>query len=165
MSIWTHCTHNRWWTRNNCISMILEKNIRVWIWSLAIKDGKLLYWLRKSQHWEWTCSPPWGHLEFWETIEQCAVRELFEESWLIAEERDVIIFCTMNEIYPCGEKHYINIIALIPKFSWTLENKEPDKLEKWEWMSWEDIKNLWGKNFLPMQNLIELYPNFDPSNI
>jgi hypothetical protein len=38
------------------------------------------------------------------------------------------------------------------------------KLEKWEWLSWEEIKNLGDKNFFPMQNFIKNNPNFDPHN-
>jgi 8-oxo-dGTP diphosphatase len=143
----------------------MENVIKVGIWTYAIKDGKILYWLRKSKHWVWTCSPAWGHLEYWETIEECAVRELYEESWLIAKTEDVIIYCTLNEIYPNNKKHYICINTFIKKFTWTLENKEPEKLEKWEWLSWDEIKNLWDKNFLPVQNFIKKYPDFDPSNI
>lgn len=143
----------------------MDNIIRVWIWSLAIKDGKILYWLRKSKHWNWTYSPPGGHLEYGETIEDCAIRELYEESWLIAKPADVIVFCTLNEIYLNNEKHYINITTLITKFTWSVENKEPEKLEKWEWMSWDDIKALWNKNFLPIQELIKKYPDFDPSKI
>jgi 8-oxo-dGTP diphosphatase len=143
----------------------MDEIIRVWIWCLTIKDWKVLYGLRKSKHGQWTYSPPWGHLEYGETIEDCAVRELFEESWLIAKSQDVIVYCTLNEIYSNNEKHYVNIITLIKVFSWEVINKEPEKLERWDWLSWKDIKNLWDRNFLPMQNLIEKYPDFDPTKI
>lgn len=143
----------------------MKEVVKVGIWVFVIYQGKILYWLRKSKHGNGTYSPPWGHLEFGETIEECAVRELFEESWLIAKPEDVSIYCTLNEIYPNKEKHYVNISTFIKKFSWTVENKEPHKLEKWEWFSWEDIKNLWNKNFLPVNELIKKYPDFDPSKI
>jgi len=162
MPIWTYSPYNWVKTWDYRINYCMDKIIRVWIWSLAIKDGKILYGLRKSKHWIGTYSPPWGHLEYWETIEQCAVRELYEESWLIAESSDVIVLCTLNEIYPNNEKHYINITTLIPKFSWEVVNKEPDKLEKWEWLSWDEIKKLWSNNFLPIQEFIKKYPDFDP---
>lgn len=143
----------------------MENIIRVWIWSLAVKDWKVLYWLRKSKHWQWSYSPPWGHLEYGETIEDCAVRELYEESWLVAKPEDVIVYCTLNEIYPNNEKHYVNITTFITNFTWIPQVKEPEKLESWDWMSWEEIKKLWDKNFLPVQEFIKKYPNFDPSQI
>jgi len=143
----------------------MEKIIRVWIWSFAVKDWKILYGLRKSKHWEWKYSPTGWHLEYWETIEECAVRELYEETWLIAQEKNVIVYGTLNEIYPNNEKHYINISTFITEFTWELKNMEPDKLEKWEWLSWEEIIKLWDKNFLPVQNFIEKYPDFDPTKI
>lgn len=141
----------------------MEKIIRVWIWSLVVKDGKMLYGLRKSEHWNWAYSPAGGHLDYGETIEECSARELFEETGLIADIKNIEIFCTLNEIYPNNEKHYINIITIIRDFSGEVKNKEPHKLEKWEWLTWKEIKNLWNRNFLPMQNLINKYPDFDPT--
>ena len=143
----------------------MDKIIKVWIGVLVIQNWKILYWLRKSKHWNNTYSPPGWHLEYGERIEKCAIRELYEESGLVAHEQDVDIYCTINEIYPNNEKHYINILTIIKKFSGKLENKEPEKLEKWEWMNWSDIKNLWEKNFLPMQEFIKKYPFFDPEKI
>lgn len=143
----------------------MSKIIKIWIGVLVIKDWKILYGLRKSEHGNNTYSPPWGHLEFGEKIEECAIRELYEESNLVAQESNVIVYSVGNEIYPKNEKHYINITTIIQVFSGKLENKEPEKLEEWKWMSWDEIKKLWEKNFLPMQNFIEKYPHFDPANI
>lgn len=143
----------------------MSKTIRVWIGVLVIKDWKILYGLRKSEHGNNTYSPPGGHLEFGERIEECAIRELFEESNLAAQESDVTVYSVNNEIYPENEKHYINITTIIQIFSGKLENKEPEKLEEWRWMSWDEIKKLWEKNFLPMQEFIKKYPNFDPEKI
>ncbi|NDK09845.1 NUDIX domain-containing protein [Candidatus Gracilibacteria bacterium] len=143
----------------------MEKIIRVGIGSFAVKDGKILYGLRKSKHGEGKYSPPGGHLEYGETIEECAVRELYEETGLIAQEKNVIVYGTLNEIYPNNEKHYINISTFITEFTGELKNMEPDKLEKWEWLSWEEIIKLGDKNFLPVQNFIEKYPDFDPTKI
>lgn len=143
----------------------MEKIIKVWVWVLLVNtQWEILYWLRKSKHGENTYGPPGGHLEYGETIETCAVRELFEESWIIAEEKNVHIFCILNEIYPNNEKHYINIITLITNVSWNPENKEPEKLESWQWMSWDEIKKLWEQNFFPMRNFINEYPDFSPLN-
>lgn len=144
----------------------MENIIKVWIGVLVINsEGKTLYGKRKSKHWENTYAPPGWHLEFWETIEACSQRELFEETNLIIQEDKVEIYCTLNEIYPNNEKHYINIITIIKGFSGKLENKEPDKLEEWGWLSWDEIKKFWDKNFLPIQNFIKKYPDFDPKNI
>ena len=141
----------------------MENIIRVWIWVLCInQSGKILYGLRKSKHGENTYGPPGWHLEFWETIQACAIRELFEESWIIVDEENVNIFCTLNDIYPNKEKHYISIITTIKNITSIPINKEPHKLESWQWMSWDEIKKLWDKNFLPMQNFIKEYPDFSP---
>ena len=141
----------------------MGKIIKVWIGVLLINsEGKILYGKRKSKHGENTYGPPGWHLEYGETIEFCAIRELREETSLIAEENDVHIYGILNEIYPNNEKHYINIITFIRNFSGEVKNLEPEKLEEWKWLSWEEIKNLWKQNFLPMRNFIKKYPDFDP---
>ena len=141
----------------------MENIIKVGVWVLLINtQWKILYGLRKSKHGKDTYGPPGWHLEFGESIEACAVRELYEESWIRGSEKDVLIYCALNEIYPNNEKHYINIITLITNVSWDPENKEPEKLGSWQWMSWDEIKNLWEQNFFPMQNFIKKYPDFNP---
>jgi len=39
-------------------------------------------------------------------------------------------------------KHYISMRFILKNFGGELKNMEPHKLEKWEWMSWEEIKLL-----------------------
>lgn len=144
----------------------MEKIIKVGVWILVVNnDGKILYGLRKSKHWNNTYSTPWGKLEYGETIEECAMRELYEETWLKCNVADIEILSTVNEIYPHNEKHYISITTFTKIFTWELQNKEPDKIEEWLWLTWDEIKNLWDKNLLSMQNHIKKYPHFNPEKI
>lgn len=143
-----------------------EKIIQIGIGILLInEEGRILYGLRKSKHGYDTYSPPWGHLEYGERIEECAKREVFEEAGITIKEQDIRLYATLNEIHPNNEKHYINIITVVQVFEWIPINKEPEKLEEWKWMNWKEIQLLWEKNFLPMQNFIKQYPYFDPRKI
>ena len=144
----------------------MEKNVRVWVWVMVInKEWKVLMGKRKWLLWEWKYWPPGWHQEFSESIEETVIRELKEESNLVAHINDVIYFGFTDDFMQQENKHYISMRFILKNFGGELKNMEPHKLEKWEWMSWEEIKLLWDKNFLPMQNFIKKYPDFDPTNI
>jgi hypothetical protein len=40
---------------------------------------------------------------------------------------------------------------------------EPHKLEKWEWITWDEVRAIWDNLFIPIQNFIKKYPDFDPA--
>ena len=62
---------------------------------------------RKGSHGEGTWSVPGGHLEFGETIENCAKREVYEETGLVIT--DVTVAGITNDIFSEEETHYITI--------------------------------------------------------
>lgn len=144
----------------------MEKTVRVWVWILVInEEWKVLIGKRKWSHWEWKYSAPGWHQEFSESIEQTAIRELKEETNLHWEIEDIQLDYFTDDFMQLDNKHYVTFLPVLKIFQGELKNMEPHKLEKWEWLSWKDVVNLWDKLFLPMQNFIKKYPDFDPSNI
>ena len=122
---------------------------KVGVGVLIIKDSKMLLGKRKSAHGQGAWATPGGHLEFGETLEECAKRELLEETGLIAESIKKLWFT--NDIYLQEGKHYITIFMIVDKFSGELKNLEPDKCEGWQWF---DLNNLPSPLFLSLENLI-----------
>lgn len=98
----------------------------------VIKEGKILLGKRKNSHGEGDWAVPGGHLEFGESIEACAARELAEETGLKATSIETGLWS--NDVID-GNKHYITFFAVVKDFEGEPQLLEPDKCEGWQWFS------------------------------
>lgn len=96
---------------------------------MMIRDGKVLLGRRKGAHGEGTFGWAGGHLELGETLEECAVREVFEETGIKVKE---LKFLCLSNIIEYG-KHYVDIEFLCTDISGDPELNEPEKIEVWGW--------------------------------
>ncbi len=110
---------------------------KVGIWIAVMKDWKMLFGKRKSDHAHWVRSRPGGKLDGWEARAECAARETFEETWLSI--KNIQLITTTNDIYPNEWRHFVSIWMKSDYAWWELTLMEPDKFEKREWF---DIDNL-----------------------
>lgn len=126
-------------------------NPRVGIGVLIFKDRFLLLGKRLQKHGTSSWAPPGGHLEFGETFEKCAIREVKEETGLEISNPQYIGIT--NDIFVDDNKHYVSIF-LLTKISSDKEirNLEPEKVSSWEWF---DIDRLPSNLFLPLKNLLD----------
>ena len=62
-----------------------QQRPKVGIGVLVIKDGKILVGKRKGAHGEGQYAWPGGHMEYMESFEQCAKREVMEETGIEIE--------------------------------------------------------------------------------
>jgi len=102
------------------------------------EDKKILVGKRKGSHAQFY-SIPGGHLEIGETFEQAAIRETKEETGLNIVDPKVIGVTNNLITFRKENKHYISIVMLVNNFSGNLENKEPEKCEKWLWVNPKDL--------------------------
>ncbi len=122
--------------------------VRVGLGVLIFKDGKVLLGQRRGAHGEGSWCPPGGHLEFGESFEGCVVRETDEECGLTI--KNIKQIATTNDIHEKEAKHYVTIMMRADWESGEPEVREPDRLVKWQWFSWDDLP---APLFLPIQNL------------
>ena len=103
---------------------------------------------------------PGGHLELNETWEECAVREIKEETNLDIE--DIQFAHVTNDRCIDGNinKHYITIFVSgnVKDSSAPLTNMEPHKCAGWEWTPWQSIVDMYrtdrSRLFDPLRNFI-----------
>ncbi|MGM7448278.1 nucleotide triphosphate diphosphatase NUDT15 [Idiomarina sp. ST20R2A10] len=104
---------------------------------LIIRNGRVLLGKRKGAHGAGTWSAPGGHLEFGESIEDCARREVLEETGL--ELSSVRNGPFTNNVFQADNKHYVTIFALVEPLNGEAKTLEPDKCEGWDWFDWNEL--------------------------
>lgn len=140
-------------------------------------NPRFLLGKRMNAHGAGTYALPGGHLEFGETPEECAARELREETGL--KVMNVRFLTATNDYMPADGKHYVTLFMLCER-----ENDhdlpqvlEPEKCEGWVWVSWKDLVG-WAKEhnettdeailkkrlFTPLLNFMRQRPDFLPTS-
>lgn len=117
---------------------------------IVIKDSRVLLGKRTGSHGSGTWQFPGGHLEYGERVEDCAKRELFEETGLTI--RHLRSGPYTNDFFKAEQKHYITLFVIADYDSGVLTVKEPKKCEKWAWFNWSQLPE---PKFLPIRNLIK----------
>jgi len=131
------------------------KNPKVGVGVIIKKDNKVLLGKRKNSHGEGDWALPGGHLEFGESLVDCAEREVLEETSMLIENVKPSTFT--NDIFTKEDKHYITLYVVCDWKSGEVKRLEPEKCEMWKWFEWE---NLPTPLFIPMENLLK--QNYTP---
>lgn len=119
---------------------------------IIIKEDKVLLGKRKGSHGEGTYAFPGGHLENNEGFLDCLSREIKEEVGDVKIQFiDKFPSAVTNDIFN-EDKHYVTLFIRAKYISGEPQVLEPEKCEKWEWYSWD---NLPSPLFLPIKNLIK----------
>ena len=105
---------------------------RVGVGVFVFKEGKVLLGKRKGAHGAGDWAPPGGHLEFGESVEECATRELAEETGLTALSVQTGMWS--NDVID-RSKHYITFFAVVDQFEGEPQLLEPNKCEEWQWFA------------------------------
>lgn len=123
---------------------------KVGIGVCVIKDNKVLYGKRKNAHGEGSWCFPGGHLEFNESIEECAIREVLEETGI--HIKNIRMGPFTNDIFKEEGKHYVTLFVIVDYDYGDVKVMEPDKCEEWGWFEWDKPPQ---PLFISSQNLIK----------
>lgn len=130
--------------------LVVKKQVGVRIGIFIYRDdGKFLLMKRKSSHGSGTWAPPGGNIEFGETIEECAVREVKEETGLNVS--NVEQFATTNDIFDEG-KHYVTLHL---KAMWNGDEPKIMESEKCSELGWFTKDTLPIPLFKSTENLVK----------
>ncbi|MFT4309077.1 MAG: nucleotide triphosphate diphosphatase NUDT15 [Candidatus Woesearchaeota archaeon] len=130
---------------------------RVGVGVMIVNDNKVLLGKRKNSLGDGTWAFPGGKLDYNESIEDCAVREVLEETGLSI--KNIRQGPYTNDIFVKEGIHYITVFVIADYDSGKPSVMEPNKCEGWEWFLWDDMPL---PLFLPLQNLLE--QGFNPFN-
>lgn len=136
----------------------IKKKVGAGFGVMLLKDGKILLGRRHSDpekasselNGEGTWTMPGGKLEFGESFEDGARREVTEETGIKLENLKVI--CVNND--KIESAHFVTIGLFSDKFSGEAKVMEPDEIVKWQWFS---LDNLPTPLYFPSVHVLENY--------
>ncbi|MBL8158064.1 NUDIX domain-containing protein [bacterium] len=129
----------------------MEENPRpkVGVGVMVFKEGKVLMGKRVSSHgageWSW----PGGHMEYMESFEECAKREVREEAGIEIENVRFLRLLNLKDYAP---KHYVDIGLIADWKNGDPKVMEPEKMEGWQWC---DIENIPTPHFSALPTYFE----------
>jgi len=129
----------------------MENYPRVGVGVMILREGKVLIGKRKGSHGTGEYAWPGGHLEYMESIEDCAKREVMEETGMQISN---LRFLRIMNIKQYAPKHYIDIAMVADWADGEPQVLEPEKIEGWEWC---DMNDLPEPLFAALPSYIEAY--------
>jgi 8-oxo-dGTP diphosphatase len=149
----------------------MDRAVRVGVGVIVRRDGRVLLGLRAGSHGSGTWALPGGHLEFGETPEQCACREVLEETGLQIQSLQRAPW-TSDHFESLG-RHYLTVFIVADvvgdlagdlaghatgdALRHEARRMEPDKCLRWDWFAWADLpeplfeplRSLWASGYVP----------------
>jgi 8-oxo-dGTP diphosphatase len=99
-----------------------------------------------------TWTMPGGKMEFGETFEEAAKREVKEETGIDLEDAEVI--CVNNE--RINSAHFVTVGLFSEKFQGESRVMEPDEITEWQWF---ELDNLPEPLYFPSAEVIDNFKN------
>ena len=125
--------------------------VRVGVGVLVLHEGLVLLGRRKGRHGGGTWSAPGGRLEYGESIEACAERELKEETGLSARVFELGPYS--NDVFPEIGEQFVTVFVVARGIVGSPLNLEPHKCEGWAWFRWGD----WPRPlFKPVESMLTI---------
>lgn len=135
-----------------------DKKVGVGFGVMVLREGKLLLGKRHDDpekassllNGAGTWTMPGGKLDFGETLEEGAARELLEETGIVLRKLKVI--CLNQDIIETA--HFITVGMLAESFSGDPKVMEPNEITEW---SWFDLDKLPEPLYFPSKKILNNY--------
>ncbi|EXB65566.1 Nudix hydrolase 1 [Morus notabilis] len=114
---------------------------RVGVAVFLLRGKTVLLGKRRSSIGDSTFALPGGHLEFGESFENCAAREVKEETGLVIEKMEVLTVTNNVFLEEPKPSHYVVIFirAVLRDSDQVPQNLEPNKCDGWDWYDWNNL--------------------------
>jgi 8-oxo-dGTP diphosphatase len=132
------------------LQQMQDKQPSVGVGVIIVRNGLVLLGQRIGSHGAGTWALPGGHLEFGETVEQCAAREVLEETGLQLPSFQPAPYT--NDYFEAEGKHYVTLFILASSLEGEPQIMEPNKCLGWQWFSWSTLP---CPLFQPLQTLVD----------
>ncbi len=110
---------------------------RVGVGVIIIRNGRILLGKRIGSHGAGTWALPGGHLEYGEAVEDCAVREVLEETGLLIRVTGRGPYT--SDVFSEEQKHYVTLFVEALCNEGEPGILEPDKCLSWQWFYWSAL--------------------------
>jgi len=127
----------------------MDSVARVGLGVLVHHSGRVLMLRRSNVHGDGALSAPGGHIDKGESLEQCAEREVFEETGVTIG--NIRFFAVTNDIFEAEGKHYVTIWMSADYERGTAFVAAPEESSE---VGWFDAAELPQPLFVPFRNLI-----------
>lgn len=140
--------------------METKKRVGVGLGVMLVKGSKVLLGKRHEDptkadselHGEGTWTMPGGGIEFGEDFEDCAYREVLEETGIIINKEELKLISVSND--KVADAHFVTLGFLCEDFFGEAQVREPDEITEWQWF---DLESLPEPIFLCSAVLLERY--------
>ncbi|MFC1727959.1 NUDIX hydrolase [Nanoarchaeota archaeon] len=120
-----------------------DKKVGAGFGVMLLKDGKILLGKRHEDpekassllNGAGTWTMPGGKLDFGESFEEGAIREVLEETGI--NLKNVNVICVNNDLIETA--HFITIGMFSKDFEGEPKVMEPDEITEWNWFSLDDL--------------------------
>lgn len=132
----------------------MTKRPRVGLAVYVKRDGKYLFGKRLGAHGQGSWCVPGGNLEYGESWEDCARREVMEETGM--EIKNIHFLGVTNDIFTSENKHYITISLAADWAKHEPQIKEPHKYIDQAWFTMDALPS---PLFPTLTNLLKQNPS------
>ncbi len=110
---------------------------RIGVGAIVVRNARVLLGLRRGSHGSDTWAPPGGHLEADESVEQCAARELLEETGIVAHTWRAGPY-SVDEFAQI-HRRYVTLFVVSTNSDGDAHVREPEKCAQWQWFAWDAL--------------------------